>query len=140
MPVKTNCTATYAGMFLCCALLAACSSSQNAFFAQKDALISQGYKWKKLDKCRVVKKGALAIPITVSDGRKLVCYTMLPPQDASSAESLPAVDNSQTAPSNQTLATTTNATTPGTTPATTLAMPADTPADTSGIIWNFSNF
>ena len=126
MPVKTNYTSTYAGMFLCCALLAACSSSQNAFFAQKDALISQGYKWQKLDKCRVVQKDTLAIPITVSDGRKLVCYTLMPPQDGGSAVSLPAADNSQTAPSNQTQATTTNATTPGTTPVTTLTLPAGT--------------
>ena len=135
-PVKTNHTATSAVMFLCCAMLASCSSGQNAFFAERDALISQGYKWQKLDKCRPATKVTPAMPITVSDGRKLVCYTLVPPQAGAAAASLPAVDDNQTAVSNPTAATTTPAITPGTTP----ALPADSPADTSGIIWNFSNF
>ena len=139
LPIKTNHTTTSAVMFLCCAMLASCSSGQNAFFAEKDALISQGYKWEKLDKCRPATKDTPAMPMTVSDGRKLVCYTLVPPQ-AGAAASLPAADDSQTAPSNPTAATTTPAITPGTTPATSPALPADPPADTSGIIWNFSNF
>ena len=144
VPVKTNHTATLAVMFLCCALLASCSSGQNAFFAERDALISQGYKWEKLDKCRPAAKDAPAMPITVSDGRKLVCYALVPPQAGATAESLPAADDSQTALANPTAATTTPAITPNTSPATTLAttpaLPADPPADTSVIIWNFSNF
>ena len=135
-PVKTNHTATSAVMFLCCAMLASCSSGQNAFFAERDALISQGYKWQKLDKCRPAKKDTPAMPITVSNGRKLVCYTLVPPQAGATAASLPAADDSQTTLSHQTAATTTPAITPGVTP----ALPADPPADTSGIIWNFSNF
>ena len=138
VPIKTNHTATSAVMFLCCAMLASCSSGQNAFFAERDALISQGYKWQKLDKCRPAKKDTPAMPITVSDGRKLVCYTLVPPQAGAAAASLPAADDSQTALSNPTAATTTPAITPGTT--TTPALPADPPTDTSGIIWNFSNF
>lgn len=134
--VKTNYTATSAVMFLSCAMLASCSSGQNAFFAERDALISQGYKWEKLDKCRPATKDTPALPITVSDGRKLVCYTLVPPQAGAAAASLPAADDSQTALSNPTAATTTPAITPGTTP----ALPTDPPADTSGIIWNFSNF
>jgi len=137
--MKTNYTATSAVMFLCCAMLASCSSGQNAFFAERDALISQGYKWQKLDKCRPAKKDTPAMPIAVSDGRNLVCYTLVPPQ-AGAAASLPAADDSQTALSNLTAATATPAITPGTAPATTLALPAYPPADTSGIIWNFSNF
>ena len=136
MPIKTNHTATLAVMFLCCAMLASCSSGQNAFFAERDKLISQGYKWEKLDKCRPAKKDTPAIPIAVSDGRKLVCYTLVPPQAGAAAASLSAADDSQTALPNPTAATTT----PGTTPATTPALPADPPAETSGIIWNFSNF
>ena len=139
-PVKTNHTATSAVMFLCCAMLASCSSGQNAFFAERDALISQGYKWQKLDKCRPATKVTPAMPITVSDGRKLVCYTLVPPQAGAGAASPPAADDNQTALSNPTAATTTPAITPGTTPATTPALPADSPADTSSIIWNFSNF
>ena len=139
-PVKTNHTATSAVMFLCCAMLASCSSGQNAFFAERDALINQGYKWQKLDKCRPATKVTPAMPITVSDGRKLVCYTLLPPQAGAAAASLPAADDNQTALSNPTAETITPDTSPATTLATTPALPADPPADKSGIIWNFSNF
>ena len=143
VPIKTNHTASSAVMFLCCAMLASCSSGQNAFFAERNALISQGYKWEKLDKCRPATKDTPAMPITVSDGRKLVCYTLVPPR-AGAAASLLAADDSQTALSIPTAATTTPTITPDTSPATTLAttpaQPADPPADTSGIIWNFSNF
>ena len=132
MPIKTNYTATSAVMFLYCAMLASCSNGQNTFFAERDALISQGYKWQKLDKCRPATKVTPAMPITLPDGRKLVCYTLVPPQAGAAAVSLPAAHDSQTALSNPTAATTT----PGTTP----ALPAESPADTSGIIWNFSNF
>ena len=136
VPIKTNYSATSVVMFLCCALLASCSSSQKAFFAERDALISQGYKWKKQDKCRPAKKNTLAMPITVSDGRKLVCYTLVPPQAGAAAASLSAAGDSKTALSNPTAATTT----PGTNPTTTPVLPEVPPADTSGIIWNFSNF
>ena len=140
MPVKTDHTATSAVMLLCCAMLASCSSGQNVFFAERYALISQGYKWEKLDKCRPATKGTPAMPITVSDGHKLVCYTLVPPQAVAAAASLPAADDNQTAPSNPTAAIMTPDTSPATTLATTPALPADRPADTSGIIWNFSNF
>jgi hypothetical protein len=140
VPIKTNHTATSAIMFLCCAMLASCSSSQNTFFAERDALINQGYKLEKLDKCRPAKKDTPAMPITLSNGSKLVCYTLVPTQAGAAAASPPAADDSQTALSNPTAATTTPAKTPGTIPATTPALPADPPADTSGIIWNFSNF
>ena len=132
MPLKIYHTATSAVMFLCFAMLASCSSGQNAFFAERNALISQGYKWQKLDKCRPAKKDTPAMPITLSDGRKLVCYTLVPPQAGAAAVSLPAAHDSQTALSNPTAATIT----PGITP----ALTADPPADTPGIIWNFSNF
>ena len=140
MPIKTNHTATSAVMFLCCVMLASCSGGQNAFFAERDALISQGYKWEKLDKCRPATKDTPAMPITVSDGRKLVCYTLVPPQASAAAASLSAADDSQTALSNPTAATITPDTSPAATLATTPALPADTPAEKSGIIWNFSNF
>jgi len=117
-------------------MLASCSSGQNAFFAERDALISQGYKWQKLDKCRPAIKDTPAMPITVSDGRKLVCYTLVPPQAGAAASSLPAADDSQTALSKPAATTIT----PGRTPATTPALPADPPTDTSGIIWYFSYF
>ena len=140
VPIKTNHTATSAAMFLCCAMLASCSSGQNVFFAETYALISQGYKWEKLDKCRPATKDTPAMPITVSNGRKLVCYTLVPPQAGAATASLPAVDDSQTALSNPTAATITPAIIPDTSPATTPALPEDPTADTSAIIWNFSNF
>ena len=140
MPKKTNHNATSAVMFLCCAMLASCSSGQNAFFAERDALISQGYKWQKLDKCRPAIKDTPAMPITVSDGRKLVCYTMVPPQAGAAPSSLPAADDSQTALSKPKATTITPAITPGRTPATSPALPADPQTDTSGIIWYFSYF
>ena len=136
VPTKTNHTATSAVTFLCCAMLASCSSGQNTFFAERDTLISKGYKWEKLDKCRPAAKDTPAMPITVSDGRKLVCYTLVPPQAGAAAASLSAADDSQTALSNPTAATKTPAITPAATP----VLPVDPPADTSGIIWNFSNF
>ena len=132
VPIKTNHTATSTVMFLCCAMLTSCSSDQNAFFAERDALISHGYKWQKLDKCRPPIKHTPAMPITVSNGRKLVCYTLVPPQAAAAAASIPEADDSQTALSNPTATTTTPAITP--------VLPADPPTDTSGIIWNFSPF
>ena len=144
MPIKTNHTATSAAMFLCCAMLASCSSGQNVFFAETYTLISQGYKWEKLDKCRPATRDTPAMPITVSDGRKLVCYKLVPPQAGAAAASLPAADDSQTALPNPKVATTVPTITPDTSPATTLAttpaLPADPLADTSSIIWNFSNF
>ena len=136
MPLKTNHTATSAFMFLCCAMLASCSSGQNAFFAERDALISQGYKWEKLDKCRPATKDTPAMPITLSDGRKLVCYTLVPPQAGAAAASLPVADDSQTALSNPTAA----KITPDTSLATTPALTADPRSNTSRIIWNFSDF
>ena len=136
VPIKTNHTATSTVMFLCCAMLTSCSSDQNAFFAERDALISHGYKWQKLDKCRPAAKDTSAMPITVSNGRKLVCYTLVPPQAGAAAASIPEADDSQTALSNPTATTTTPAITPATTP----ALTADPPTDTSDIIWNFSPF
>ena len=139
-PIKTKQTASPAVMFLFCAMLASCSSGQNAFFAERDVLMSQGYKWQKLDKCRPATKFTPAMPITVSDGRKLVCYTMVPPQAGAAPSSLPAADDSQTALSKPKATTITPAITPGRTPATTSAVPAGPPTDTSGIIWYFSYF
>ena len=132
VPIRTNHTATSAVMFSCFAMLASCSSDQNAFFAERNALISQGYKWQKLDKCRPAKKDTPAMPITLPDGRKLVCYTLVPPQAGAAAVSLPAAHDSQTALSNPTAATTTRAIKP--------VLPEHPPADAPGIIWNFSNF
>ena len=77
---KIGVPAKYAGIFLTCMILASCSSSQKAFFTQRNALMSQGYTWQKLDRCRPARENALSIPFIGPDGRKLVCYVLAPPQ------------------------------------------------------------
>ena len=115
--VKIGAPAQYAGIFFTCVVLTSCTSGQNAFFAERDALISQGYTWQKLDKCRPAKEDALSFPIVANDGRKLVCYKLIPPQNGTAAS---VAANNPAAPS---LATT----------------PNDS-SGTSGVIWDFSNF
>ena len=115
--VKIGALAKYAGIFVTCVMLTSCSNGQNAFFAQRDAPISQGYTWQKLDKCRPAKEDALSFPIVANDGRKLVCYKLIPPQNvtaASVAAKSPATPSRATTPNNS--------------------------SGTSGIIWDFSNF
>jgi hypothetical protein len=111
-----------AGIFATCMVLASCSSSQNAFFAQTNALMSQGYKWQKLESCRPASEDALSIPMISPDGRKLVCYRLAPPQNGIAASA------SATIPS------------PSLPVAPTPATTSDTNSRASGIIWNFSNF
>ena len=120
--VKISAPSKCAGIVLTCMVLASCSSSQNAFFAQRNALISQGYTWQKIERCRPAKKDALSIPLIAPNGRTLVCYTLVPPQNGIAA-SLSAVTP---APSLRT--------------APTQATPSDANSGASGIIWNFSNF
>ena len=125
--VKIGVSTKYAGMFITCVMLASCSSGQNAFFAQRDALISQGYTWEKLDRCRPAKENTPSIPVIGHDGRKLVCYRLVPPQNGTAA-STPAKTPATPSPAAPSPATSTPATTP------------DTSSGTSGVIWNFSSF
>ena len=115
--VKTIALAKCASIFVTCMMLASCSSSQNAFFAQRDAEISQGYAWQKLDRCRPAKEDALSFPVVAADGRRLVCYKLTPPQNGTAASV--AVKN----PATPSLATTPN-----------------NSSGTSGVVWDFSNF
>ena len=115
--VKIGAPAKYAGIFVTCVVLTSCSSGQNAFFAKRDALISQGYTWQKLDRCRPAKEDALSFPIVTTDGRKLVCYKLIPPQNGTAAS---VAAKNAAAPS------------PTTTPINS--------SGTSGVIWDFSNF
>jgi len=129
--VKIGAPAKYAGIFVTCMMLASCSSSQNAFFTQRNALMSQGYTWQKLDRCRPAKEDALSIPVIGPDGRKLVCYILVPPQSdvaASATAKTPAITPAPLS------------TAPLSTAAPTPATTSDTNSGNSGIIWNFSNF
>ena len=119
------------GIFVICMMLSSCSSGQNAFFAQSNALLSQGYTWQKLDRCRPVKGDALSIPVIRSDGRKLVCFKLVPPQNGTAASVAATI-----------LAINSATQTPATSPPAAIA-PArkiDESSVASGIIWNFSNF
>ncbi len=129
--VKIGAPAKYAGIFVTCMMLASCSSSQNAFFTQRNALMSQGYTWQKLDRCRPAKEDALSIPVIGPDGRKLVCYILVPPQSdvaASATATPPAITPAPSSPA------------PLSTAASTPATTSDTNSGNLGIIWNFSNF
>ena len=129
--VKIGAPAKYAGIFVICMMLASCSSSQNTFFTQRNALMSQGYTWQKLDRCRPAKEDALSIPIIVPDGRKLVCYILVPPQSdaaASATATPPAITPAPSSPA------------PLSTAAPTPATTSDANSGNYGIIWNFSNF
>ena len=124
--VKIFTPAKYAAIFVACMMLVSCSSSHDAFFSQRNALMSQGHTWQKLDRCRPAKKDALSIPVIAPDGRRLVCYVLAPPQNgvvASTTTSNPAM-----------------ALAPSSAAAPTAAITLDTNSGTSGIIWNFSNF
>ena len=122
MRVKIGAQAKSACISLACMTLASCSSNQNTFFSQTNALMSQGYTWQKLERCMPAREDALSIPLISPDGRKLVCYRLAPPL------------NGIAAPASATTPAATFAAVP--TPATT----SDTNSGASGIIWNFSNF
>jgi len=134
--VKIGAPAKYAGIFVTCMMLASCSSSQNAFFTQRNALMSQGYTWQKLDRCRPAKEDALSIPVIGPDGRKLVCYILVPPQSDAAASATATPPAITPAPSSPVPLSTAPLSTAAPTPATT----SDANSRTSGIIWNFSNF
>jgi len=134
--VKIGAPAKYAGIFVICMMLASCSSSQNAFFTQRNALMSQGYTWQKLDRCRPAKEDALSIPVIGPDGRKLVCYILVPPQSDAAASATATIPAITPAPSSPVPLSTAPLSTAAPTPATT----SDANSRTSGIIWNFSNF
>ena len=115
------------GLFIICMTLVSCSSSQNAFFSQINALLRQGYTWQKLERCRPAKPDAPSIPAIGSDGRKLVCYKLMPPHNGTAA-SVPATNSATTIPATSFSTTPTPDTTP------------EENSGASGIIWNFSNF
>ena len=123
--VKKCGVSKYAGTLVICIMLASCSSSQIEFLAKRNTLISQGYTWQKLDRCRPAKENAPSIPIIGPDGEKLVCYELAPPQNGTAANM-----TSTTPPKKRNTASVTQTPAP-TTPS---------KSKKSLIIWNFSNF
>ena len=128
MRMMTKQCARAAGLFAFGVVLASCSNSQTAFFETRDAQLSQGYSWQKLDKCRPARQGSLALPITTNNGKRIVCYTLAPsekPQTGtnqsaaqSAAKSIASDDSVNSAP----------------------PVPVDSGANAPGVSWEFSNF
>ena len=112
-------------IFVTCIMLAACSSNQNEFFAHRNALISQGYTWQRLDSCRPANEDVPSIPLIGFDGRRLVCYTLVPPKNRT-AELDAATTPEMTPVLNRTKSST--------------AKSLDKRSGASGVVWKFSNF
>jgi hypothetical protein len=94
--MKKQC-ARAAGLFAFGVVLASCSNSQTAFFETRDAQLSQGYSWQKLDKCRPARQGSQALPVTTNNGKRIVCYTLAPPKKPQTGAALekPQTDTNQ---------------------------------------------
>ena len=124
MRMMTKQCARAAGLFAFGMVLASCSNSQTAFFETRDAQLSQGYSWQKLDKCRPARQGSQALPITTNNGKRIVCYTLAPsekPQtgtNRSAAQSIASDDSVNSAP----------------------PVPVDSGTNAPGVSWEFSNF
>jgi len=114
------------GIFVIFVMLASCADNQNAFFTQRDALINKGYTWQKLAKCRPATEGVPSIPVIGANGRKLVCYVLVAPQNDVVASTTTITPGQSPVPPSSTARN----------PATT----SNTNSETLGIIWNFSNF
>ena len=128
MGMMTKKRARAAGLFAFGVVLASCSNSQTAFFETRDAQLSQGYSWQKLDKCRLARQGSQALPVTTNNGKRIVCYTLAPPEKPqtgtnqsaaqSSAQSMESDDSVNSAP----------------------PVPVDSGTNAPGVSWEFSNF
>ena len=128
MRMMTKQCARAAGLFAFGMVLASCSNSQTAFFETRDAQLSQGYSWQKLDKCRPVRQGSQALPVTTNNGKRIVCYTLAAPEKPqaspnqsaaqSAAQSMASDDSVNSAP----------------------PVPVDSGTNAPGVSWEFSNF
>ena len=122
MMIKQCARAT--GLFAFGVALASCSNSQTAFFETRDAQLSQGYSWQKLDKCRPARQGSQAFPVTTSDGKRIVCYTLAPPEK-------PQTGTKQSAAQNMASDDRVNSAPP---------VPVDSGTNAPDVSWKFSNF
>jgi hypothetical protein len=126
-----------AGLFAFGMVLASCSNSQTAFFETRDAQLSQGYSWQKLDICRPARQGSQALPVTTNNGKQIVCYTLAPPTkpQAGAAPEKPQTGTNQSAAQSteQSIASddSINSAPP---------VPVDIGTNAPGVSWKFSNF
>ena len=133
MRMMTKQFARATGLFVFGVVLASCSNSQTAFFETRDAQLSQGYSWQKLDKCRPARQGSQALPITTNNGKRIVCYTLAPPEkpQAGAAPEKPQTGTIQSAAQSIASDDSVNSAPP---------VPLDSGANAPGVSWKFSNF
>jgi hypothetical protein len=127
--MMTKQCARAAGLFAFGLVLASCSNSQTAFFETREAQLSQGYSWQKLDKCRPARQGSQALPVTTNNGKRIVCYTLAPPKkpQAGAAPEKPQTGTNQSAASDDSI---------NSAPPVRVYIGANAP----GVSWEFSNF
>jgi hypothetical protein len=135
--MMTNQFARTAGLFAFGVVMASCSNNQIAFFETRDAQLTQGYSWQKLGKCRSARQGSQALPVTTSDGRRVVCYTLVPPKESQAGaapekpQAGPNQNVAQSAAPSMASDDSVNSAPP---------VAVDNSTNAPGVIWNFSNF
>ena len=137
MRMMTKQCARAAGLFAFGVVLASCSNSQTAFFETRNAQLSQGYSWQKLDKCRPARQGSQALPVTTSDGRRVVCYTLAPPKEpqAGAAPEKPQTGTNQILAQSAAQSIASDDSVNSAPP-----VPVDSGTNAPGVSWEFSNF
>ena len=137
MRMMTKQFARTAGLFAFGVVLASCSNNQISFFETRDAQLTQGYSWQKLGKCRPARQGSQALPVTTSDGRRVVCYTLAPPKEsqAGAAPEKPQAGPNQNAAQSAAPSMASDDSVNSAPPAA-----VDNSTNAPGVIWNFSNF
>ena len=137
MRMITKQCARAAGLFAFGVVLASCSNSQTAFFQSRDAQLSQGYSWQKLDKCRPARQGSQALPITTNNGKRIVCYTLAPPKkpQAGAAPEKPQAGTNQSAAQSTAQSIASDDGVISAPP-----VPVDSDTNTPGVSWKFTNF
>ena len=137
MRMMTKQCARAAGLFAFGVVLTSCSNSQTAFFETRDAQLSQGYSWQKLDKCRPARQGSLALPITTNNGKRIVCYTLAPPKKpkAGAAPEKPQTGTNQILAQSAAQSIASDDSVNSAPP-----VPVDSGTNAPGVSWEFSNF
>ena len=137
MRIMTKQFARAAGLFAFGVVLASCSNNQNAFLETVDAQLAQGYSWQKLAKCRPAQQGSQALPVTTSDGRRVVCYTLAPPKEsqARAAPEKPQAGPNQSAAQSAAQSMASDDSVNSAPPAA-----VDNSTNAPNVSWNFSNF
>ena len=137
MRIMTKQFAKAAGLFAFGVVLVSCSNSQTAFFETRDAQLSQGYSWQKLDKCRPARQGSQALPVTTNTGKRIVCYTLAPtknPQVGAALEK-PQTGTNQSAAQSAAQSMASDDSVNSAPP-----VPVDSGTNAPGVSWEFSNF